>query len=286
MKGFPIPVVAWGPGSQPADQDFDYVAFPSVEPLPEPMLPSTAAADDCAAAADVVDRLLEAMRRRDARADAPRFSLMALAPGAREVLNEALGQGEVSVKVDVAGDRGLWRIQETAFPGVWRVRLEDARGRVLDDLVEAGEMPSIVKDACAGANIACLDATRLPAGVINARPVVHELRHHARGYRAGTPAHVVNLSLLPFAPEDHAGLDMLLGEGPVSILSRGFGNCRIASTRAANVWRVRFYNVMSTIILDTLEVVDIPEAARAAAEDLDESRDRLSALLEWMREQQ
>jgi hydrogenase-1 operon protein HyaF len=93
----------------------------------------------------------------------------------------------------------------------------------------------------------------------------------------------VNLTLLPFGPPDHEGLDALLGEGAVSILSRGFGNCRISSTRARNVWRVRFYNTMSTLILDTLEVVDVPEAARAAREDYEDSLRRLEELLAWMR---
>jgi len=119
---------------------------------------------------------------------------------------------------------------------------------------------------------------------MNARPVVEELRYHARTYTRGSPAHVVNLSLLPFGPADHMGLDSLLGEGPVAILSRGFGNCRITSTQATNIWRVRFYNTMNTVILDTIEVVDIPEAARAAQEDLEDSRQRLAELLEWMRE--
>jgi hypothetical protein len=41
---------------------------------------------------------------------------------------------------------------------------------------------------------------------------------------------------------------------------------------------------MSTLILDTLEVVDIPEAARAATEDYDDSVTRLEELLAWLRE--
>jgi hydrogenase-1 operon protein HyaF len=207
-----------------------------------------------------------------------------MAPGALRALNESLGQGEVSVKVASPNSLPGWRVQETAFAGVWRVLRVDARGHVLEDMLEAGDMPAVVKEAAVHANGAALDASRLPTGVVNARAIVDELRHHARAWRSGDPAHVVNLTLLPFGAADHAGLDNLLGEGPVSILSRGFGNCRITSTHARHVWRVRFYNTMSTLILDTLEVVDIPEAARAAAEDRDDSIERLGELLGWLRE--
>jgi hydrogenase-1 operon protein HyaF len=284
MKDFPIPVVAFGPGSQPVDEGFDYFPMPRVEPLARAIPPEDAAADDRAAAADVVAQLIESMDRHRQGGEVPRFSLKAMAPGALRTLNESLGEGEVSAKI--ASTRGSpgWRVQETAFAGVWRVLREDARGQRLEDLLEAADMPAIVKEAAQRANGARLDASRLPEGVMNARAIVDELRHHARAYDRGAPAHVVNLTLLPFGPPDHAGLDELLGEGPVAILSRGFGNCRITSTQAANIWRVRFYNSMSTLILDTLEVVDIPEAARAAPEDLDDSRERLGELLEWMRE--
>ena len=284
MKDFPIPVVTFGPGSQAAGQDFDYFPLPRPEPLATPIPPEDAAAEERAAAADVVAQLIEALDRHGDGGETPRFSLKAMAPGALRALNESLGQGEVSVKIDAPRAGPGWRVQETAFPGVWRVLREDSRGQRLEDLLEAGDMPAVVKRAMEGSGGACLDAARLPEGVINARSIVDELRFHSRAYRAGAPAHVVNLSLLPFGPADHAGLDALLGEGPVAILSRGFGNCRITSTRAANIWRVRFYNSMSTLILDTLEVVDIPEAARAAAEDLEESRERLGELLEWLRE--
>lgn len=285
-RDFPIPLVAAGPGSQPEGEALDYLSMPGAEPLATPVPPEDAAADDLRVAADLLEQLIESMRRHHPGngTPPPRFSLKALAPGALRALNESLGQGEVSVKVDSAGGRA-WRIQETAFAGVWRVLLEDARGHRIEDLLEAGDMPMAVKEAAARMPGVALDPARLPAGVINARSVVEELRHHAAGYRPGQAAHVVNLSLLPFAPPDHAGLDGLLGVGPVAILSRGFGNCRVTSTRVRNLWRVRFYNTMSTLILDTLEVVDIPEAARAAPDDYDESVERLGELLGWLREE-
>lgn len=285
MKPFPIPVTAFGAGSQPAeDVDLEFLEMPKAEPLRTPLPPEDAAAEELAAAADVVEQLLEAMGRYRPGADnPPRFSLKAMAPGALRALNESLGQGEVSAVVSLAND-GRWRIQETAFAGVWRSQREDSRGAVLEDVLEAGDMPLAVKEAASCVSGARLDASRLPAGVMNAPSIVDELRHHARHFKPGRPAHVVNLSLLPLAPADHEGLEAVLGEGPVAILSRGFGNCRIVATHARGIWRVRYYNTMNTVILDTIEVVDLPEAARAADDDYDDSVGRLAELLAWLRE--
>jgi hydrogenase-1 operon protein HyaF len=68
------------------------------------------------------------------------------------------------------------------------------------------------------------------------------------------------------------------------ILSRGFGNCRISSTAARNVWRVQYFNNMQTLILNTIEVVTMPEVAIAAREDMLETHGRLADLVQWMGE--
>jgi hydrogenase-1 operon protein HyaF len=100
----------------------------------------------------------------------------------------------------------------------------------------------------------------------------------------GAPAHVINLTLFPLSPEDHQVLEKALPVGPVAMISRGFGNCRITSTLARDVWRVQYFNNMNTLILNTIEVVDVPEVALAAAEDLADSRDRIAELIDWMSE--
>ena len=286
MKPFPLPLVATGPGSQaPEDLELAFMPMPKAEPLVTPIPPEDAAPDELWAAADVIEQLLESLARfRPGHGTAPRFSLKAMAPGALRALNESLGQGEVSAVVGSGNGVAGWRVQETAFAGIWRVQRDDGRGGLVEDILEADDMPAVVKEAAARANGARLDAALLPEGVMNAPPIVNELRHHAGNFRPGRPAHVVNLSLLPLSPADHLGLDTLLGEGPVAILSRGFGNCRVNSTRAPGVWRVRYFNSMNTLILDTIEVVDIPEAARAAADDLEDSKSRLRELLAWLRE--
>jgi hydrogenase-1 operon protein HyaF len=68
------------------------------------------------------------------------------------------------------------------------------------------------------------------------------------------------------------------------MISRGFGNCHVTSTGLADVWRVQYFNNMNTLILNTIEVVDVPEVVLAAAEDLADSRKRLAELVDWMSE--
>jgi hydrogenase-1 operon protein HyaF len=163
------------------------------------------------------------------------------------------------------------------------VQRDDRLGFRADDLLESGDMPGVVRDAVRRVRGAP-GGPELPRDVMNAPALLNEIRHHTAAFREGMAAHVVNLTLLPISPADHAALDAFLGEGAVSILSRGFGNCRISSTRLPHAWRVRYFNSMNTVILDTVEVVDLPEAARATEEDLAESIERLRELVAWMRE--
>jgi hydrogenase-1 operon protein HyaF len=50
------------------------------------------------------------------------------------------------------------------------------------------------------------------------------------------------------------------------------------------VWRVQYFNNMNTLILNTIEVVTVPEVVLAAAEDLSDTRERLVELVDWMGE--
>ena len=122
----------------------------------------------------------------------------------------------------------------------------------------------------------------LEAEIARRDALVHELQDAMDRCAADVPAHVINLTLLPLSPEDIVHIDRVLDGGTVVILSRGFGNCRISSTAARDVWRVQYFNNMQTLILNTIEVVDMPLVAIAAQEDIEETRDRLADLVQWM----
>jgi hydrogenase-1 operon protein HyaF len=93
---------------------------------------------------------------------------------------------------------------------------------------------------------------------------------------------VVNLSLLPLSPQDLTHLDAALGNGRVVVLSRGYGNCRVRSTRVPHTWRVVYYNSQDAVILNAIEVGGVPDVCCAAREDLADSAERLHEVLQWI----
>jgi hydrogenase-1 operon protein HyaF len=121
-------------------------------------------------------------------------------------------------------------------------------------------------------------------GIMNALSVLSEVVGKAKAFKAGDGAHVVNLTLLPMSPEDMECLTHTLGAGAVTILSRGYGNCRITSTKLPNVWWVQYFNSMDTLILNTIEVSEVPEVAQASVEDYEDSIERLGEWLQVMQE--
>jgi hydrogenase-1 operon protein HyaF len=118
--------------------------------------------------------------------------------------------------------------------------------------------------------------------VINAPLLLGEIEDQWQRWRPGMPPHVVNLTLLPMSVADISFLDHQLGTGRVLILSRGYGNCRITNTCMPTCWRVVYYNSQDAVILNTLEVIDLPEVACAALVDLHDSHERLHEVLQWV----
>jgi len=286
MKDFPIPVRTAldlpGPGSQPAEGDgFSYMAFPREVPtFSMPQVPEDADAASLGAARRLLGRFVEQMD-----SGAPRIELSALPANVLRVLNESLGEGEVCVRIAARnGDGAEVRIQETVFAGVWREMQLRADGGVEHDWLLACPVPPVAVERAQRATTTHLPPFEVPRGAMNSPALLTEIREQVLRFRPGQPPHVINLTLLPLTPEDQAVLEQAAPVGPVAILSRGFGNCRITSTMLRNLWRVQYFNSMQTLILNTLEVVEVPEVAMAAADDLADSRERLRELLDWMAE--
>jgi hydrogenase-1 operon protein HyaF len=285
MKDIPIPVRVIGPGTQPADDDaLQYLPMPhEMNTFRMPRVPESAATGALGGARDVLAMFLRSMERWDAEAKpfGPQLALSAVHPAALEVVNQMLGEGEVSIQV--AGAR-IYRIQESVFTGIWRVCEFDADDRRVGDWIEASALPQITLEAARAAASPTLPPVAVPAGAMNSPALLHEITAQINRRKDAVRAHVINLTLFPLTPDDHALLERALPAGPVTMISRGFGNCRIASTGARDVWRVQYYNNANTLILNTIEIVDVPEVAKAALEDLEDSRVRLAELVAWMSE--
>lgn len=272
MMTFPIPVVApgIGPGSQPVDEVLNTLDLPNeVHAYRPPQSELDAPPEVAGPALAFLRELLDGLRASTSLAMQPlRFSLLGFTPAVRAEINELLGEGEVSVlsTCDL-------RAQETAFTGIWRIR-----GEGIDD-VEASAFPLALRELVLTRQLPAAPATEPPAGLMNAPALLHEVRSLSALWRAGRAAHVINLSLLPATPDDLAWLDEQLGRISFSILSRGFGNCRITATALPFVWWVQYFNNMEKLILNSIEIVDIPAVALAAAEDHAETIVRLE---EWI----
>ena len=285
MKTLSIPVRVVGPGSQPADdEELQYLDMPrGMNIFRMPQVPVEADGDAIDAAQRFLAGFVGLLDEWDPAqcAAGPRLAVTGLSAAAVKIVNQMLGEGEVSVQLTGAREA---RIQESVFTGIWRVCELDANRALTHDWIEAGPLPAIVLDAAHAVASASPTPVALPQGAMNSPALVSEIGDRMRRLRAGTPAHVINLTLFPLAPEDHQVLEQAFPVGPVAMISRGFGNCRITSTLARDVWRVQYFNNMNTLILNTIEVVDVPEVAIAAVEDLIDSRARLADLAAWMAE--
>jgi hydrogenase-1 operon protein HyaF len=271
-----IPVRAvpmFGPGSQAGDGP-DYLSLPTeMAVFRQPDLPQDPALQ--AIGREWLARLASALESHRDADPVGAIDLAAAGPEVRRFLDEVLGHGEVSAAV--IDEAGL-QIEESVFPGLWRVRGAAASGAV--DRLEVGDIPQVlVQRARAAARALDLpQRDAIPAGVVNAPHVLAELIARSRAFDVGGEGHVINLDLVPMDEAELGWLVETLGEGPVVIVSSGYGACRIRSTRLASAWWVQYFNSSDVLILNSLEIAAVPPVACAADDDIAESARRLRAL--------
>lgn len=250
--------------------------------MPEPMQPrrelkwfdDVPGADEVGAVLSAVLGALESYRPGEPTRV---LALEGLSPAARRLLDETLGEGEVTATVQGAR---RWELTESSLVGVWRLEAFDGDGTRLGTWLEVAGLPSAIDAANRQGTATDVSIGTVPAGAMNVLPVLAELRHHVAAYQPASAPHVVNLSLLPMNEIDMAHLEAQLGHGPVLAESRGYGRCKVQLTGHRNLWSVQFFNTMGVLILDTLEVADVPSSLAAAPEDFEESARRLGELLE------
>ncbi len=291
MKEFPLPLVdmgvAFGPGSQPdEDSELALLDIPrEIETFEMPRVPEHAPADALAAAREILRHLLAMIDgwNHAVGAPGPAIDISSMPAEVKTLVGQLLGEGEVSIRVEATP---RLQIQECAFTGVWRCLELDAEGHLHRDWVEVSSLPQRVVDAARADAADTMPAFEAGPGTMNAPALLAEIEHHLqlRSAAEASPAHAINLTLLPLSPEDHALLERALPVGPVAMISRGFGNCRISSTGTRDVWRVQYFNAMNTLILNKIEVVGLPEVAQASREDLTDSRNRLAEMVDWLEE--
>ena len=276
-----IPVRVVGPGGQPQSADeeqLEYIDMPNdMQRYVAPIMPDPEDVADLAGARQAMEWLRAALRTFSNGGEPLLANLDALDQKNRDLVNQILGEGEVSIT-----RRGRYdaKTQEAVLAGVWRTLYLDADGNVVHDILEVADAPHVMQIDPADGRRIDVTADEAQPDVANALPLLVEIESRRALYAAeGTP-HSLNLSLLPLAETEIEYLDERLGRGPVDLLSRSYGKCQVISTRVPDVWWVRYYNSMGTPILNSIEIVDVPEVVKAAAEDLSDSAARLDEILE------
>jgi hydrogenase-1 operon protein HyaF len=218
FKPFPIPVVsADAPSDFAQDDGLNYLAMPKdMETYRPPMLPEPGEIAQQTGAVQALHQVLAALEQVCAEQGAHPHTTLAvpllnLAAQDLALINQVLGEGEVSAQVLGGNGQPVVQIQESVFAGVWRV-IEVLSDGAVRDCIELGAIPEVLRqtarqDALAGARA----QVALPPEVMNVPSVMVELDDRRHTWQSGQDAHVVNLSLLPLAPPDIAHLDSAPG---------------------------------------------------------------------------
>lgn len=276
MTSISLPI--FGQGSQPAEEDgvkLEYMQMP--QEMTTYAMPRVSADLNEADLRQAKNVLLELQRQLDRFPSASEtIDLNSLNTDNRRFIDELLGEGEVGMVCS-----GNIQIQESVLAGVWRRQKLDDQNRIADDRLEVGIIPRQLSQLAFNGSEEKIATywTVVPPGAMNAPPLLTELNAKIAEYRPGDEAHIINLSLLPQTEQDLAMLEQRLGGGSATILSRGYGNCRISATGIRYVWWVRYFNSEDNLLLNTLEVSDVPSVACASPEDIADSRDRLQEML-------
>ena len=239
-------------------------------------LDSAELARSCPNAVALLSKIADAIAGQKADGPTQLFRLANLNDLESKLVADVLGEGEVGGVVALP-DGSLAQIQESVLAGIWRVRLETDASH---EYLEIGAIPEIVKRAAADLTSADFEIGQVPEGAMNVLPVLAEIRERAQAWRPGIRSQIINFTLLPMSPVDMSFLQDTIRNGPIQLVSRGYGTCRVLSTGIRNVWAVQFFNAMDTIILDTLEVGGVPTVALAADEDFEDSAERLQEIIE------
>lgn len=298
MKPLSIPIHAVPEGTRHEEDEMQYPEMPrGMVTFSMPRVPENVDTSALTAAYQLLQKFLDALNdwTFDAQAAGVRLDLRDQPAAVLNILNDVLGEGEVSARVEGLPGCDV-RVQESVFTGVWRVRELNAQGEEVAYWIEAGSLPQVLIEAAARGAQPTLPEVALPEGAMNAPAVFVEIRAQLAAFGAegngatssledvNENAHEINLTLLPLTPADHQALQEALPVGPVAIISKSFGSCRVTSTGTQHIWRIQHFNSKNTLILNTLVIAERPSLVLAAAEDIDDARGRLAELIAWMRD--
>lgn len=231
-------------------------------------------------------------RRRDAARDANAVRLLVeLAAGCRSAARGAgpftreLGALDPEVRARMLAVLGLggvsWRLNghvaatETAFPGVWRVRL-DGRERI-----EIGAAPESALDGAHAATRPAAGRAARPDARLALSPALLDRAFEAAArWRPGESPQRIEIARAALGAEDRAHLDRAFGLGSAEARIGGRAGAAAVATALPRIWRVSQNTAHGAPARLVIEIADIPFAAAARSCAIAESARELTELAE------
>jgi hydrogenase-1 operon protein HyaF len=162
-----------------------------IDSFDQPTLPTSEEVEHLHAAKQVIAELIAQLQGYQGDAEVyPVQDISQLDTANRQLINQLLGEGEVSCRVKLLDGREL-DMQESVFAGIWRVLESSADGQLLADRIEACPIPAAVWQAARAFGKAELDIPPARAADECRAGADRNCRRHAEPRRE---AHIINFS--------------------------------------------------------------------------------------------
>ncbi len=115
--------------------------------------------------------------------------------------------------------------------------------------------------------------------LMNAIPVLNEIRHSLEALRERGETRTINIYNFPLTDDDAAFLDHALGRGLIRIHYDGLEHTFWQETNISGVWWGEYRNSSNKVVLRTIEIAEFPPLARAQREDIDDGIGRIDRVV-------
>lgn len=116
--------------------------------------------------------------------------------------------------------------------------------------------------------------------LMNAPYVLREIETALRKLAEAGETKILDLEHFPLSDDDAGMLEEVLGKGQITISANGPDVTEWRETSIPGVWWGEYRTGPAKVSLRTIEITEIPELARAQAEDIQEGLTRLQQALE------
>ncbi|MCI0390900.1 MAG: hydrogenase expression/formation protein [Acidobacteria bacterium] len=115
--------------------------------------------------------------------------------------------------------------------------------------------------------------------LMNANPVLNEIKHALRVLCERGETHTINIMNFPLTTEDMKFLDEVLGRGVITISYDGLESTFWQESKIAGVWWGEYRNAYGRVTLRTIEITEFPALAKSQPDDIMDGIRRLDEVL-------